>query len=356
MNLDDYLPQRVNSGPWLTSYTLHQLRALGHSAKYVLPICSIETPYAKLAVLGDLVLPPLFHEALDGSLKERILQRIDVCFPEHELSRGDRPTRPGVRVVEVSDGVPRPRPQRPRILAFSVDTAVEQHGPHLPLATDTIQSYAVLNQLQSEVAGIELGRPVEYGQLTWGLPFGFSIDLTAALLREYVQRFTDAMIDWLQPEAVYVVDVHGSLVHRQAIVEGLHRSRCQRWAFRWLYGPLAEFTADRKDQHAGGVETAMVERAGRELVDPRWWPDRMDEIAAGQMPFEKAVELQGDLPKFFSYVKSSTHNGVIGEIRNYHQVDAAVMFDRMMNSARSDVESLLSGHAPLRQDAGEILW
>lgn len=355
-DLDQYLPKRVNSGRWLTSYTLYELRQLDHSADVVLPICSIATPYRELAGLGDLVLPPLFHEALDDSLKRKILRQIEVCFPEHELSRGGRQPRPAVRVVEVSDRIPPSQPPRPKILAFSVDTAVEQHGPHLPLSTDTIQSYAVLKQLQADTEGLVLGRPVEYGQLTWGLPFGFSIDLTAGLLREYVQRYTDAMIAWLAPAVVYVVDVHGSMVHRQAIVDGLRRSRCQRWAFRWLFEPLAEFSTQRKDQHAGGVETAMVEHAGRELLDPNWWPHRIDEIAKGQMPFEMAVELSSDLARYVHQVNSHSWNGVVGDIRNYHHVDAALMFDRMLNVARSDVESLLAGDGASQQDAGKALW
>jgi hypothetical protein len=57
-----------------------------------------------------------------------------------------------------------------------------------------------------------------------------------------------------------------------------------------------------------------------------------------------------------AYVKGSDHNGVVGEIRNYHHVDAALMFERMMSAARSDVEALLGGRGPLRQDAGEVLW
>lgn len=36
------------------------------------------------------------------------------------------------------------------------------------------------------------GPPLEYGQLTWGLPFGMSIDITAALLTRYVRGYVDA--------------------------------------------------------------------------------------------------------------------------------------------------------------------
>jgi creatinine amidohydrolase len=241
-------------------------------------------------------------------------------------------------------------------LAFSVDTAVEEHGPHLPLATDTIQSYAVLTRLAAEFDRFVPGPPIEYGQLTWGLPFGFSIDITAELLTEYVRRFTNAVLDWQRPQAVYVVDVHGSLVHHRAIVAGLEQSRAERWLFRWLHEPLAEFASQRGDQHAGGVETALVEHVSRDLLAPEWWPDRIDELAAEQMSLQTAVELAFDLPRFIEYVEQHRPNGIVGDIRNYSRIDATVMFKRMQHLARADVEMLLDGRTELTHGTGERLW
>lgn len=341
MNLNDYLPQRVNSGRWLTAYTLDRLRQLDPSVDVVLPICSLGTPYGDLAGLGDLVLPPLFHEALTAPLETRILAQIDRCFPEYEHARSGR-RLPTVRVVKLPVKKSPPQRERPAVLAFSIDTAVEQHGPHLPLATDTIQSYAVLRELATRFDGLVVGPPLDYGQLTWGLPFGFSIDLTAELLCEYVQRFIDALLEWMQPTAIYVAEVHGSIVHRQTIVEGLQRSRCQRWEFRWLYDPLVEFALERKDPHAGGVETAMIEFINRDLVDPDWWPGRIDELAAGQMPFDLIPELTTDIPRFAAEARRRNWNGIIGDIRNYERVQAEEMFRRMLDVACADVEGLLS--------------
>ena len=264
--LADYFPDQVNRGRWVTAYTLNALKCLEPDAEFVLPVCSLGTPYAHVGELGEFVLPPLFHEALDEDLKARIVSRIRECFPSYSPGEQDRSAADRVRVVEMPPTTT-PPPQRPRVLGFSVDTAVEEHGPHLPLATDTIQSYGTLNQLSQEIDGFVPGPPVEYGQLTWGLPFGFSVDLTAELLSEYVVRFADAVCAWLQPECLYVVDVHGSIVHRQAIVEGLRRSRFERWGFRWLHEPLVEFAAERNDQHAGGVETAIVEQINPQLLD-----------------------------------------------------------------------------------------
>lgn len=352
--LDDYLPIRVNQGRWVTAYTLDRLRAF-RDLQFVLPICSIGTPYADCERLGELVLPPLFHEALDDPLKQSLVKRIGECFPEYGQGNSPRlkvvELPPVETLVETLVG----RSERTKtILAFSVDTAVEEHGPHLPLATDTIQSYSILREVAREFPAIEICRPLEYGQLTWGLPFGHSIDVTAELLKRYVTGYANALVRWKRPDALYVVDVHGSITHRGAIVDGLNQSRCDAWTFRWLHEPLAEFATERGDQHAGGVETALVERVSRDLLDPDWWPDRIDEIAMGQMSFARAVELTSDLPAFTEHVRRYALNGIIGDIRNYHALDADQLFDRMMAIARRDVTDLLAGKTS--RTAGEILW
>ena len=69
-----------------------------------------------------------------------------------------------------------------------------------------------------------------------------------------------------------------------------------------------------------------------------------------------AVELAADLPRFIAYVDRHRPNGIVGDIRNYHRVDAAVMFDRMLCVARGDVEALLDNSKELTHTAGECLW
>ena len=357
MRFTDYLPHEVNTGSWLTAYTLERLQQLDAGIEVVLPICSLGTPYEQIGKLGEFVLPPLFHEALDPELKQKIVAQIQSCFPYHELLRPHRAAGPRLRVLECSATAPPPGPPNSSVLAFSVDTAVEEHGPHLPLSTDTIQSYGVLELLAEEYDDVELGPPVEYGQLTWGLPFGFSVDLTAPLLTRYVTGFVNAVLDTRQPSALYVVDVHGSIIHRQAIVAGLQNSRATCWRFRWLHEPLVEFASQRGDQHAGGVETAIVEKLNPRLVDRHWWPARCDEIAAHQMSFERAVELSADLQQFVTFVATHSLNGVVGDIRNYDRLNAGLLLDRMLAVGRRDIEALLRGESKdSQQNAGQDAW
>jgi creatinine amidohydrolase/Fe(II)-dependent formamide hydrolase-like protein len=338
-NVNPWLPDQVNVGPWLTHYTVNELESRIETDRARLPICSIGTPHHEITRTGQLVLPPLYHEALDEELKSAMLERIRDCFP---YVRDSRRREKCAEVLDIAE-LPREQissPSRPRVLVFSVDTAVEQHGPHLPLATDTIQSYGVLEKLAAEFDGFVIGPPVDYGHLTWGLPRGFSIDIGPDLLVRYVTGFVNAVLDWAAPEAIYVVDVHGSPVHRQCIQQGLAASRAKKWRFRWLHEPLVEFAFERGDQHAGGVETAMIEQINPRLLDPRWWPDRVDELAADEMPVERAIELSADLPRFVEYAEITSWNGIVGRVRNYFSLDGRLLMDRVLDLARSDVQSL----------------
>lgn len=344
------LPAAINQGPWTAAFSLNKLREIAVE-EFILPVCSLGTPLEELEAMGQWLLPPLFHEALDDDLKSSIIVRIRECFPEYPSSGNGA----HVRVVELPERTPPATSGRSdRILCFSVDTAIEEHGPHLPLGTDTIQSYSVLEPLSREFERVELVQPLDYGQLTWGLPFGFSIDLTAELLSRYVTGYVNALLAWKSPSAMYVVDVHGSITHRAAIVDGLQNSGLRDWTFRWLHEPLAEFASARGDQHAGGVETALVERVSPNLLDPMWWPKRLDALAQGQMTFAKAIELTPDLQQFCRYAVERACNGIIGDINNYYHIDAEILFQRMLTIARQDLRELIAGDCA--QSSGADLW
>lgn len=338
-DISSYLPTKVNSGWLLTGYTFYRLKALIGKERLVLPICSLGTPTEELARLGRLVLPPLYHEALDESLKSSLLDRISECFPYFQGTAARDGFGGTLDIVELP-AREFPASRQTPFLAFSVDTAVEQHGPHLPLMTDTLQSYGVLRRLADDNPDLGLGPPVEYGHLTWGLPFGLSIDVTPPLLTRYVAGFMDALMRWRKPKAIYVVDVHGSPVHRAAIEAGMGASGCRRTAFRWLYEPLVGVSGNRGDQHAGGVETALIELIDPDMIDGDWWPDRLDELAHGETLLETAVELSNDLERFIGFVEENDVNGIVGKIANYRQVHASRMFDDMLAVARDDLERL----------------
>src|SRR5688572_4624107 len=80
-DISESLPRKVNAGPFLTAYTLDELRRRIPGERIALPSCSLGTPVEDLSCLSSLVLPPLYHEALDRSLQEALVERIRHCFP-----------------------------------------------------------------------------------------------------------------------------------------------------------------------------------------------------------------------------------------------------------------------------------
>ncbi len=350
-NANDFLPTRINTGNFVSYYSLPELIQRVEHTRVVLPLCSLGTPASELTQLGELVLPPLYYEAMEMAvdLKPAILARIEQCFPYFGSDRRQSTSKCQIKVVELPRRKALRDPQSSMvqvraadqfIVAFSVDTAVEQHGPHLPLATDTIQSYAVLNRLTHEFPELVLLPPVDYGQLTWGLPFGMSVDISAALLVRYVTGFVNAVHQWLRPAAIFVVDVHGSIIHRTAIQDGLAASSCPHWSFRWLYDPLVPYSGQRGDQHAGGVETAIVEAIHPALVDASWWPSLLGELADKQMPVSDAISLSANLQEFRAQVERQQLNGIVGNIHNYAHVNGVEMLNSMVNVARADLLQL----------------
>ncbi len=343
-DLSDYLPQHINEGPFVSSYSLPILQSKLGQQPWKLPICSLLTPTSALAELGPLVLPPLYREALDESLQQELVSRIKACFPCFQGTRQREQTADQVEVVELP-AAPAREVQQGQIVAFSVDTAVEEHGPHLPLATDTIQSYGVLSLLAEQVSELQLIRPVDYGHLTWGLPFGMSIDITPPLVTRYVKGFANAVCRLWQPRALYVVDVHGSIVHREAIQEGLRQSDCAQFSFRWLHDPLVQFAGDRGDQHAGGVETVLVNRFNPALIDSDWWPARIELLVSDLMDLASALDLSADVCDFVTHVEQAEDrgtpcNGIVGVIENADQLDADLLLQRMLAVASDDLRSL----------------
>jgi creatinine amidohydrolase/Fe(II)-dependent formamide hydrolase-like protein len=332
---------RLNDGPWITAYTWTALASLASQEALTLPIISIHDDPGRLHRLGTRLLPPLFREAMDDDLRRAIITRIDECLPYFHTTSHRAAASARVQVVE-SPNHPAPGPAtRPRVLAICIDTAVEQHGPHLPLATDRIQSLTVLDALARQTPDLHIAPPLDYGQLAWGLPIGWSVDLTAPLTTRYVTGYVNALLDAFQPQAIYAVCVHGSRFHHEAIRAGLQQSRAQRWVFRWLHEPLSPQAWSRGDAHAGGVETALIEHINPALLDPRWWPARRAELQQRQMTLAQAIERSANLPAFILQDHRRTWNGIVGDLANYDTLNPAAMMALMLDTARRDLGDLL---------------
>jgi mycofactocin precursor peptide peptidase len=201
-------------------------------------------------------------------------------------------------------------PQRPLVLVPIGST--EQHGPHLPLETDTLVAAAVARRLAESLAGyvapaISIGASGEHQ----GFPGVLSIgtDTLRLVLLELVRSLS------LWAGRVVLVNGHGGNLAAvmgavdQLIGEGHHVT----WAPCTVEG----------DAHAGRTETSVMLHLAPWLVRPhRAEPGNTRPIA------ELLPELMA------SGVRQASPNGVLGNPRGATAVEGAELFEQMVETAR----------------------
>jgi creatinine amidohydrolase len=179
--------------------------------------------------------------------------------------------------------------------------SVEPHGPHLPLATDTIISEAVCARAVLLVEKARPGTraliapPVPYGVTDYAAGFAGAISLPAAALTAYLEAVVDALLA-AGFRHVCLVNNHLEPAHDAAVraVASAARGRTVSVACpltrRWARTLSAEFKSGAC--HAGQYETSIVLAATPALVDevaraslPGVPISLSKEIAAGRTTF-----------------------------------------------------------------------
>ncbi|MBX5467383.1 MAG: creatininase family protein [Firmicutes bacterium] len=141
----------------------------------------------------------------------------------------------------------------------------EQHGPHLPLATDTLIAIALAEALADRFGGV-LAPPVTVGCSQEHRRFPGTLSVPAALLAAWVQALVEGVAA-CGARWVALVNGHGgNYVLEHVAAEGTAQSQ---EALHLVVLPQArhwEAALDRagvpwkldRDLHAGAVETALV--------------------------------------------------------------------------------------------------
>jgi len=154
----------------------------------------------------------------------------------------------------------------------------EQHGRHLPLASDTLLAEYVAHQL-SELTGILVAPAINYGV---NLPADRNFAGTTSLSEGTLKQLLTEIIDWWRQQGFnqfFILSAHGDPLHIQALNDvGSHVHVFQLYELEYD-GILEKQTCAR---HAGEAETSVMLHLFPQLV-------RMDAAQDFDYPLEKLI-------------------------------------------------------------------
>lgn len=173
--------------------------------------------------------------------------------------------------------------------------STEQHGPHLPLSTDTIVAERLAVAAARSVGAVAVVAPaVAYGSSGEHAGFAGTLSIGRAALELVVTELVRSLDD-SRPAGVVFVNGHGGNLHpvRAAIRTLTHEGRrVEAW-----------WPADAEgDAHAGRTETAVMLHLAPALV-------RLEKIVAGET--RPLNELSATLRR--NGLRAVTSSGVLGD-------------------------------------------
>lgn len=202
--------------------------------------------------------------------------------------------------------------------------STEQHGPHLPLDTDTRVASAVARGLADRLDPVLLGPAMPYGASGEHAGFPGTVSLGTQVLERVIVELVRSVDDTAR--AVMVVNGHGgnaaALMSARRILAGEGRP-VHLWAPTRALARTAGIPATDHDLHAGRTETSLLHLAP-DLV-------RLNLATAGPSPSLDELVAQG--------VAALSPTGVLGDPAGASAAEDARLLDAYVDDA---VERLLS--------------
>lgn len=201
-------------------------------------------------------------------------------------------------------------PDRP--LVFVPVGSTEQHGPHLPLMTDTVVANAVARALATQAHGyvapaLGIGASGEHQDFPGVMSIG----------TEALQRVLIEVVRSLRTWTGKVVLVNGHGGNIQAVTTAVTQLQQERHDVTWVPCHAAG------DAHAGRTETSVMLHLAPWLVRPHRYQRG------------NTAQLRELLPDLVNQgVRGLSPNGVLGDPHGATAQEGARLFHQMVKSAR----------------------
>lgn len=217
--------------------------------------------------------------------------------------------------------------------------STEQHGPHLPLATDTIIAEAVArsvcDRLLGEGVAVAVAPAVAYGASGEHEAFPGTVSVGHEALRLLLIEHARSACRWAGG-VVFVNGHGGNVATLREVVELL---RYERRLVAWV-----ACAPPHGDAHAGRTETSVLLHLAPETVAA----DRAEAGATAPLA-DLLAALRRD------GVRAVSANGVLGDPEGASAAEGARVFDAVVDRVCAAIDGLVAGDAawPTTRGAGD---
>jgi len=146
--------------------------------------------------------------------------------------------------------------------------STEQHGPHLPLATDSVIAWTIASEI-SKAHGVRLLPPIQFSCSQEHADWPGTVSISARTLISVVEDIADSLRRNGVTNVVLVNGHGGNYVLQNIVQEGeglaLFPGR-DDWAFAREKAGIE--TSAYSDMHAGELETSILLHAHPDLIRP----------------------------------------------------------------------------------------
>ncbi|GGJ15414.1 amidase [Halobellus salinus] len=189
--------------------------------------------------------------------------------------------------------------------------STEQHGPHLPLATDHIIAEAYAREA-AERTGYLCTPTINIGVSPHHRQFHGTMWVDAPTFRNYVESFTRNLAYHGIDRVIYVNAHGGNVEHLREVGRHL-RDEEVLYAIEWMWNDsipdLVDDLFDQNGPHGGPKETAMIQHLRPELVRE----DRLEDARDGGLKSIDEAETTKFGARTFYDAADNTDNGVLGD-------------------------------------------
>ena len=189
--------------------------------------------------------------------------------------------------------------------------STEQHGPHLPLATDHLIAEALATAAADRSDAVRTPT-INVGVSPHHRQFPGTMWVDPPEFRDYVESFTRNLAYHGIDRVVFVNAHGGNVQHLREVGRRLHEDEVA-YAVEWMWDEsipeLVDDLFERNGPHAGPKETAMITHIAPELVRE----DRLEDARDGGLPDLASAETTVHGARTFYDAVENSPNGAFGD-------------------------------------------